>query len=317
MSLQEELVNEILARLPAKSLLRFKNVERSWNTLFKTKSFIRRQKEMQMRSASSHDRFIMFYHEVMTRTPTITVLSTCYPPKYENLEYPLSDPTDYLVYLQALGHYNGIYCLRVLYFNGKFPDGPYLPETILWNPTIRELYDFNTDSWSVIHDVRDNSIRFKTSFHDCGFYSNGVYHWLSSDYTFILCFDFHSNKLRTIKTPLTTEYCTIIEANNCIAYLAYDTSDDQRIEIWYLKQDGSWIKQCNLTPVVNGGICTILKDGAEFLGGPIYDVMTLYKSRPETPHDSRAEALRRFQVLAEDGHFGIYPYVETIVPLSP
>jgi len=39
-SLNEDLQIEILVRLPRKSMMRFKCVQRSWNILFKTPSFV-------------------------------------------------------------------------------------------------------------------------------------------------------------------------------------------------------------------------------------------------------------------------------------
>ncbi|CAL0334134.1 unnamed protein product [Lupinus luteus] len=117
-----------------------------------------------------------------------------------------------------------------------------------------KLYDLNTDSWFDILDIRDSYADVcdvKVGIGRCGAYSNGVYHWLSADYTCIICFDFRSNKFRTIETPSTMDYGQIIEANNCIAYIVYsyhvaDDTTNNWAEIWNLKQDGSWVKQCNI-----------------------------------------------------------------------
>ncbi|KAE9589504.1 hypothetical protein Lal_00000472 [Lupinus albus] len=363
MSLAEELVNEILTRLPAKSLMRFKSVERSWNTLFKTNSFIRIQKERQM----NEDRVIIFYNETgIYDLPKITVVSTCDPPQYETLEFPISHLNYCLMEHITSGYCNGIYCLEAVFgCNYRETNHQYITETVLWNPTTREakvipnnplaptgnfmchsglgvsdpntfdqfkyiqiyiagagadneydvvyveLYDLNTQSWFVIHDI--HVTRLKSSLLAPGSYSNGLCHWLSLDFTFILCFDFHSNKFRTIKSPLTTQFCRIIEPNNCIAYLVYETDYDYDpprhiIQIWNLEQDDTWVKRCNIVAADEYvTICAILKDYTEFIGEPLYYYMPLY--------NSRGQLLRQFQIPARQ-HIGIYDYVETIAPLS-
>lgn len=66
-NLGEDLEREILVRLPAKSLTRFKCVQRSWNALFKTRTFVARQKHIQSNN-----------HRLMTniQNRNITLLSS-------------------------------------------------------------------------------------------------------------------------------------------------------------------------------------------------------------------------------------------------
>ncbi|OIW05714.1 hypothetical protein TanjilG_23500 [Lupinus angustifolius] len=177
-----------------------------------------------------------------------------------------------------------------------------------------ELYDLNSDSWFVIHDIHDSYFNVNT-IPALNFiaeaYCNGLYHWLSGDFTFILCFDFRCNKFRTIKTPSTTKFCRIIVANDCIAYLAYESHDSSGdlVEIWNLKQDESWVKQCKIGPVETGiYIRALLNDYTEFLAEPVFDEMPLY--------NSRGQLLRKFDIPAQYYYFCIYHHVETIAPLS-
>ena len=76
LSLPEELLEEILVRLPVKSLLRFRCVQKSWSTLVQNPTFI-----------AKHLR----HHQTKTKYPSILVESL---DKIEDLQYLLQSHPD-------------------------------------------------------------------------------------------------------------------------------------------------------------------------------------------------------------------------------
>ncbi|RHN53057.1 putative F-box domain, leucine-rich repeat domain, L domain-containing protein [Medicago truncatula] len=58
-SLTEDLQIEILVRLPRKSLMRFKSVQRSWNILFKTYSFVNKRMLHNSQNGKAHNLTIL------------------------------------------------------------------------------------------------------------------------------------------------------------------------------------------------------------------------------------------------------------------
>jgi len=58
-SLTEDLQIEILVRLPTKSLMRYKSVQRSWNILFKTPSFVNKRMLHNSQNGKTHSLTIL------------------------------------------------------------------------------------------------------------------------------------------------------------------------------------------------------------------------------------------------------------------
>ncbi|KAL0002165.1 hypothetical protein SO802_015946 [Lithocarpus litseifolius] len=131
-SLPEELLEEILVRLPVKSLLRFRCVQKSWSTLVQNPTFI-----------AKHLR----HHQTKTKNPSILVESM---DKYENLKYILQSHPDEgggvrivdfkgdsmgrLITTRSVATMfaciNGIICIAGV-FRGHYG-------FVLWNPAIRK-----------------------------------------------------------------------------------------------------------------------------------------------------------------------------------
>ncbi|KAK7257700.1 hypothetical protein RIF29_31863 [Crotalaria pallida] len=146
MSLAEDLVIEILERLPTKSLMRFKSVHRSWNALFKTNSFVCRHSQRQKQS-HQQQRFIIF-HAAYDLDPgpvhklNLLLLSSS-TFHVQDLQYPLHHRNNYhLERIRLLGYYNGVLCIRVtLSPNSNSSEGgggDSFDETIVWNPATKE-----------------------------------------------------------------------------------------------------------------------------------------------------------------------------------
>ncbi|KEH15721.1 F-box and associated interaction domain protein, partial [Medicago truncatula] len=58
-SLSEDLQIEILVRLPKKSLMRYKSVQRSWNILFETPSFVNKRMLHNSHNGKAHSLTIL------------------------------------------------------------------------------------------------------------------------------------------------------------------------------------------------------------------------------------------------------------------
>ncbi|XP_027347946.1 F-box protein At3g22350-like [Abrus precatorius] len=358
-TLSEDLTEDILERLPTKSLMRFKSVKQSWNTLFKSNTFIKRHSQRQ-RQRASIERVMIFdtcSQESITR---LTLLSSNAPVLFELPveQYPFGQYSSDLIY--PMGHCNGIFCL---WYN----DGN--PGFVLWNPATREakhvppspfsnslnisyyfgfgsnpntfncfklihvfcmfpnddtkakpmffteLYNTSADSWTVIRDVDPcfftlprNLLPFRSSA-----FVNGIDYSLFFDYTFILCFDFCSNRFWKLDTP--TLNGKILEAEDSIAYIVQHTvSEDQGqigYEIWILEQENTWTKIRDIHPLDSDvEIYALWRDCTECLAGTEYQPLMSYNSDGQT--------LQQFEyIVPQYREFYNYKYVESIAFLSP
>ena len=128
--LPDELLEEILSRLPVKSLIRFRCVKKSWSANFQQPSFIAKH----------------FRHRCDQASPSLLVESNLFPgyglslhpyPDDEDVErfrivdFPNDMGITELQHINMIGCINGIICLGGC-FNGGF-DG-----FVLWNPAIRK-----------------------------------------------------------------------------------------------------------------------------------------------------------------------------------
>ncbi|TKY46612.1 F-box protein [Spatholobus suberectus] len=376
-TLLQDLVEDILERLPAKSLVRFKSVARSWNALFKTNSFIRRHSQRQ----NGSDERLMIVHADPYVTPThvVTLLSFSHRtllhlPESQHSFLPYVD--HYFVYFY---HCNGVICFsinsKITLWNPATREVKAVParearvrpaipkrDVVLPHPILRlmtnrgfgadrntfddfkvvqfnvtfhsdnnndaqplalvEVYSTRTDSWTVLCDVSANDLTNKLApfsyndfvFHD-GTYGNGVYHWLSFDCTYILCFEFGSDRFRILDTPTALPSSTIFEAGDSIGFAVQhsvcENEEEEQFEIgfdiWFLAQDSSWTKiyKYNIGPLYYSfpRIYAVRKDGAEFLAG--------YRFKELVSYNSNGEPLLQFQYLID-----MHKYAESIAPLS-
>jgi len=116
---------EILVRLPAKSLMRFKCVKRSWNALLKTPYFVKRHMQMNM---SDEQRLVIFPSMVQEEEKNaLTILSlqdnsTITPIENIFSKNPLR--------ICSFGHCNGVFCIQE----------DHRKDLVLWNPTTKEVH---------------------------------------------------------------------------------------------------------------------------------------------------------------------------------
>ncbi|KAK6933652.1 F-box domain [Dillenia turbinata] len=125
--LPEDLILEILSRLPVKSLLRFKSVSKSWYALIQNPNFV--FKHLQNFTIPSRNRDFIFLHR---KDPVIGMEKnglTSLSGKNLEVSFPIEIPNSFKKAnrIEISGPSNGIYC--VLTENG----------ITLWNPALREL----------------------------------------------------------------------------------------------------------------------------------------------------------------------------------
>ncbi|XP_042037853.1 F-box/kelch-repeat protein At3g06240-like [Salvia splendens] len=127
--LPEEIVTEILSRLPVKSLLRFRCVSKSWRRLIGSKQFIKHHLDISSRHPNFERRQVIFLS--LSKSPNFefkrcSVRSYWDDPSVNPL--PICDPiNDHLtVSSEIIGHSGGLVCI----FNEPM-------SLILWNPATR------------------------------------------------------------------------------------------------------------------------------------------------------------------------------------
>ncbi|PIN11152.1 hypothetical protein CDL12_16259 [Handroanthus impetiginosus] len=127
LNLPEEIIAEILSRLPVKSLLKFRCVSKSWCSLISSEHFIKAHLKISKRDTN------LTRHKIIS-----TILQPCYSLKQCSLQplisgllseavefdYPMKDPNNAV---RIVGCCNGLVCIAI---NGKY--------FFLWNPSTRK-----------------------------------------------------------------------------------------------------------------------------------------------------------------------------------
>ncbi|CAL0309390.1 unnamed protein product [Lupinus luteus] len=136
--LAEDLVENILARLSVKSLMRFKCVDRSWNVLFKTPTFVNNHLQIHR-----NQDILMFSHthnfrwEVLNKNYSLSRIDTRdLFPEFDSEGYHCDDN---IHSFNTQGHCNGVFCICVFYNHEIIPGEGRYHELILWNPATREV----------------------------------------------------------------------------------------------------------------------------------------------------------------------------------
>ncbi|KAI3470418.1 hypothetical protein Pfo_027081 [Paulownia fortunei] len=239
-SFPEEIIAEILSRLPVRSLLKFRCVSKSWCSLISSKHFIAAHLKISRKETN------FTRHSIIS-----TVLRPCYSLKHCSLEsllcgpvadavdfdYPMKNPNNLV---RLVGCCNGLVCIAI---NGK--------HFFLWNPSTRKykklpdvddrmkrglfitkhgfgcdesnedykvvgilsgfcnagryetmvkLYSLRTNSWKVIEVFKDG-----LPFDDTGKFVSGKLHWgrrvgFNSRWD-IVSFDLGSETCETVEQP--------------------------------------------------------------------------------------------------------------------
>jgi F-box interacting protein len=150
-----EVVIEILSRLPVKSLIRFKCVSRTWRSLISSPHFIAAHLHFAL-SNTQHPPYLLFRHyDGQHKKDCFPLPSSgengvffAYPSDFIELRYPHKSINQSFT---IVGSSNGLLCLNILYNDGY----------VFWNPSIRKAIS-----------LPDPSIRFSSHgpfLHSLGF----------------------------------------------------------------------------------------------------------------------------------------------------
>ncbi|XP_061341659.1 putative F-box/kelch-repeat protein At3g22730 [Gastrolobium bilobum] len=181
-----------------------------------------------------------------------------------------------------------------------------------------EVYDFSTNSWTVIHDVTlpPTNNALLQLYNGCNVLVNGgVYHWLigyEDDFGSILCFDFRNNQFSKLMAPVKiskTETLlvndNIVEVNGSLGYIVQHLRQ-ARLEIWVMNEH-KWTKTHSIVLPKEILILGVLKDGNQLLGRKGKQRLIIYNLIAQPVHQFPV------QVCLDSP---IEKYVESIVPLS-
>ena len=149
--LPEEVVLEILYRLPVKSLIRFRCVSKSWNSLITTSAFIDSHLTQSLSLPSNSNKLIVSLGNFRTKVEYYEFIhddnndSDSSFHQFQNVEFPLSS------YFNLIGSVNGLFCLCEK------------EQIILWNPCIRKFITLPKTNSAVINgfgfDARTNDYK--------------------------------------------------------------------------------------------------------------------------------------------------------------
>ena len=123
--LSDEIVEEILARLPAKSLVRFNIVCTKWRSLISDPNFVRKHLNHVLLDPSNNHRKL-----IVNSSPKIYSIDYQEPLSSTNHNFPLKSPHG----LCILGACNGLLCIGFTNMGGCGHDNSNI---ILWNPLFK------------------------------------------------------------------------------------------------------------------------------------------------------------------------------------
>uniref|UniRef100_A0A2N9F4C0 F-box domain-containing protein n=1 Tax=Fagus sylvatica TaxID=28930 RepID=A0A2N9F4C0_FAGSY len=255
-SLPEEVILEILSRLPVKPLLRFRCVSKPWLARIDSQEFIK----------------LHLKQSLKTNTNRSLLLIDCYLYSSDfdsldraiELDHPLKTPQ---IGTEILGSCNGLLCL---YNSGE--------DAVLWNPSTRKYKKLPVSMMEVPHDVRvcrsvtygfgydEKSDDYKGSrlsllfvINPCSFgtLASGALHWLvnpkvKSDRTnLILAFDLAVEEYRLVPQPDFYDKNSSMDVGvlgGCLTILCHRYR--HRLDVWVMKEYGvkdSWMKLFSVT----------------------------------------------------------------------
>ncbi|KAK6144861.1 hypothetical protein DH2020_021681 [Rehmannia glutinosa] len=246
----EDIIAEILSRLPVKSLLKFKCVSKSWRSLISSKHFI----VAHLRISRKNTNFTR--HTIIS-----TILRPCYRLNQCSLQSllcgPMGDGVDSYYPMitinnsvRIVGCCNGLVCIAI---NGKY--------FCLWNPSIKEykkLPDVDDEmkmglfitKYGFGFDESNEDYKDGLPFDDNGKYVSGKLHWGRRDgfnsRWDIVSFDLGLEICETVEQPKYVENGFSLSlglVGGCLCVLC--DFPKTSLDVWVLKEYGvreSWVK---------------------------------------------------------------------------
>ncbi|KAL6582707.1 hypothetical protein OROMI_004786 [Orobanche minor] len=125
--LPQDMIEEILSRLPVKSLLRFRCVSKVWHSLIGSKSFMRKQLKNSKRNTSfAQQKALLLLREEPFNFSDCSLSSLFHKPDFHAIEFNFASHPIYS--LRLVGSSNGLVCILLNH-----------EEFVLWNPSTRRI----------------------------------------------------------------------------------------------------------------------------------------------------------------------------------
>ncbi|XP_057776493.1 F-box/kelch-repeat protein At3g23880-like [Salvia miltiorrhiza] len=281
--LPEQIIEEILSRLPVKSLLRLRCVSKSWRSLIGSKRFIKTQHQNSIKNPSFPQQRVFLLNRMYLRLEQCSmqsILSELLP-----RSSPLDDPMiTTLMRFQIWGCYNGLLCvfdthLRIHLWNPSTKISKKLPE--ISHPLIVRNYGFgwveSSDDYKVFVLSRVNhqcnwvgkvyssktkswkTIRHCADLLSCckeGVFVGGKLYWKKiGDEEDMIFLDLKSEVFGRIELPFDHEYCAgkncwVGVLGDCLCVLYSNTCSycERGVRVWVMKE--SWERVATLAHLV-------------------------------------------------------------------
>ncbi|CAI9777204.1 unnamed protein product [Fraxinus pennsylvanica] len=281
--LPQEIIEEILSRLPVKSLLKFSCVSKSWLSLISTPNFI----ETHLQN-SSHHRILLTIDDPYTDSPDYLQNCSLHSLLYNPVTDAMNIPWDWDEFSVVVGSCNGLVCIakrfdKLFLWNPSTRKSRRLPFSVVemfFNDDIYEfgyftygfgfdestndykivkyfcyehltlvmIYSFKTDSWKHIEDFPGRPIKNTAKF------VNGKFYWIASHLLRIniVSLDIETQRFEEIELPQLSEpdnykHLTLGVSGECLSMLInYEKYGD----LWILKER-AWSKVVNIPFIVD------------------------------------------------------------------
>ncbi|PPS03158.1 hypothetical protein GOBAR_AA17486 [Gossypium barbadense] len=226
----DEIEREILSRLPVKSLIRFKNVKKSWRNLIEDSTFI----AMHLNSYGRNtDGFFVY---------------GCYSYGIELSKSLFDQPRKFII-----GSINGLVCLMVKFSYRR--DSPSSEVQV-------QVYSLNMNSWKTIKMEIPSLLALSPLYRGNGCF-NGAFHWQGLKMSpskkvikTIVWFQFEDEMFGEINLPNDPDFegdaeFLITEYGNFFSCLIHERGQNivNGYKVWAMKEYGvwdSWVKQLNI-----------------------------------------------------------------------
>lgn len=146
-SLPEELLVEVLARLPVKRLLQYRSVCKAWLTLISSQSFVQRHLN-QTAADPKNETFIAHTYQVKIPNHKISLLRLDDLDNPINLQHPFPSSVS-PAEMEVVGSCNGLLCLT----------NP-LGHICLWNPAMKRVKDISDFAIRIVDSTGEVSVGF-------------------------------------------------------------------------------------------------------------------------------------------------------------
>ncbi|KAI3441440.1 F-box domain-containing protein [Psidium guajava] len=323
--LPQEILIQILVKLPVKSLVRCRCVSRSWDALVTDPSFV----SLHLRHAmASHDHsVVLLRHYSLTQHKERNTLYLDGESflEHQELEFPLTTNETYYL----AGSCNGLLCfsdyiinhlqvVRLIYILRRNWSVMVPPEV--------EVYELKTNAWRGIQAAVPYVIPESSS----QAFVNGAIHWIgynpddkvgSYPRSIVVLFDMHDEVFGEMELPKGGDNANrlnlslaVHQDSICLLHCHPMEEDGHQLYgvcwVWVMKEYGtsdSWSKLFTINIGEHGGIGRVL--GFRKQG----DVLVVAHNDELVSYDSRSQSISRLGLYGVARSFEVIPYMDCLV----